>query len=89
MGLFKLLGEKCGMPQEPEDSLREKGQKKKVSGTEKACTGRSSWNIFLPWHKSWCLLSPTGCHLSALRLDIYYHFFPKSLTFCKNWSFYF
>lgn len=44
MGLFKLLGEKCGMPQEPEDSLREKGQKKKVSGTEKACTGRSSWN---------------------------------------------
>lgn len=26
--LFKLLGEKCGMLQEPEDSLREKGQKR-------------------------------------------------------------
>lgn len=26
--LSKLLGEKCGMAQEPEDSLREKGQKR-------------------------------------------------------------
>lgn len=44
--LFKLLGEKCGMPQEPEDSLREKGWKRKESGREKAWTGGSKNKTF-------------------------------------------
>lgn len=34
--LFKLLGVKCGTPQESEDSLKEKGWKRKESGREKA-----------------------------------------------------
>lgn len=68
MGLFKLLGEKCGMPQEPEGKGVEKEGITYTKGLDR--WQQLEQDIFLPWHKSWCLLSPTGCHLPALRWDI-------------------